>query len=396
MNNIQIEKKDCCGCKVCAAVCPVNCITLKLDSEQFYYPKIDNIVCIDCGKCRKVCPISNKQTNSKMAQEVYAAWSKDKIIRQDASSGGIFENLARTCLENHGVVFGAAFDDNLQLKHRYATSIEELKPLCKSKYIQSDMNGCYKSVKDFLEKGKEVIFVGTPCQVSAIRNFLDKCYDNLYLIDLVCHGVPSQDLFNKCINYEGKRRSVKIEKYSFRTKINKGATPHYYTEGYIKGGIYKERIGIYHQSPYYFGFQKRITLRPSCYECRFSNPNRVSDITIADFHNIEKYIKKVDRMQGVSMVIVNTIKGKNLFDNVKKLLETFPFDLKTAIQNNECLEKATQMPDERQKFFDDMRTKDFDFVINNHLNSKKSYALSLYYSLPSQIRTVTKKIILKE
>lgn len=390
------NKADCCGCRACEAVCPVQCITMELDSELFYYPKVNLSKCINCGKCEKVCPIINIPTNNRIDQEVYAVWSKDKNIRHDASSGGMFETLARTFFENQGVVFGAAFDEKLQLKHRYATNITELKSLCKSKYLHSSMNQCYKNVKEFLDDGKEVLFVGTPCQTAAIRNYLGKSYDKLTLVDLVCHGVPSQELFNECVRYEEEQRGIRLRKYEFRTKTENGATPHYYTEGFVKNGKYKERVGIYYKSPFYLGFQKYITLRPSCYECRFSNPDRVSDITIADFHDIEKYIKNADRMKGVSMIIVNTLKGKVLFDNVKNNLETVQFDLQTAIENNACLEKATPMPAEREKFFNDLRTREFEFIVNNYLTTNKYWVLDLYYSLPKSIRSIAKKIMLKE
>jgi len=391
------DKVNCCGCRACEAVCPVQCISMELDSEQFYYPKVNFSKCIDCGKCEKTCPIINIPASDRIDQEVYAAWSKDKNIRHDASSGGMFEILARTLFENQGVVFGAAFDEKLQLKHKYAADITELKPLCKSKYLQSNMNRSYKNIKEFLDKGKEVLFVGTPCQTAAVRNNLGKSYDKLILVDLVCHGVPSQELFNKCIRHEENRRGIRVKKYAFRTKIKNGATPHYYTEGYIENGKYNEKIGIYYQSPFYLGFQKYITLRPSCYECRFSNPDRISDITIADFHEIGKYVKKdLDRMKGVSMVIVNTLKGKVLFDNVKNSIETIQFDLQTAIENNACLEKATPLPAERQNFFDDLRTKEFEFVVNTYFTTNKSWALDIYYSLPKSIRFMVKKLVLKE
>lgn len=395
MINIE-DKSDCCGCKACEAVCPVPCITMKLDSELFYYPEVNLSKCINCGKCEAVCPIINIPTNNSVNQEMYAAWSKDKEVRYDASSGGIFESLAREFLQNNGVVFGAAFDNRLQLKHMCATNITELKPLCKSKYIQSDMNGCYKNIKFHLENGKEVFFVGTPCQVAALRNFLNKPYRNLTLVDLICHGVPSQELFNKCNYYEEEQRNIKLEKYSFRSKIKKGSTPHYYTKSYTINSINKEESGIYYHSPYYLGFQKRITLRPSCYECLYSNPDRVSDITLGDFHTIDKYVKSIDRMQGVSMVILNTFKGESLFNTIVDDLDFIKFDLQTAIDNNECLSRPTQMPAKRKTFFEDLRTKEFQYVVKNHLTTNKSYVLDLYYSLPRSIRSIAKKLVLRE
>lgn len=391
-----INKSDCCGCRVCETICPVQCITMELDSEQFYYPKVDITKCINCERCKKVCPNINIPLKYNPYNDVYATWSKDTKIRYDASSGGMFEIIARNILEKHGVVFGAAFDENLQLIHKYATTVQELKPLCKSKYLQSNMNHSYKSIKNFLDADKYVLLVGTPCQIAALRNYLGKSYDKLILVDLVCHGVPSQELFNSCIRYEEKQRGIKIKKYVFRTKKKRGATLHYYTKGYEEKGKYKEKIGIYYKSPYYLGFQKYITLRPSCYKCHYSNPKRVSDITIGDFHEIERYVKNVDRMKGISMVIINTPKGKYLFDSIKNRLEIIKLDLNTAIISNPCLEKPTPMPVERQQFFEDLRTKDFRFVVNSHLKSKKSWILDLYYSIPKSIRFIIKKLVVRE
>jgi coenzyme F420-reducing hydrogenase beta subunit len=386
------DKENCCGCRACQAVCPVLCITMEIDNEGFLYPNIDESKCLNCGKCEKVCPIINVPANNIMEQQVYAAWSKDEKIRHDGSSGGMFETLARNCFKNNGIVFGAAFDDKLQLRHSYATNITELKPLCKSKYIQSDMSGSYENVKKYLDEKREVLFVGTPCQVAAIRNYLGRSYENLVLVDLICHGVPSQKFFDKCMQYEKKKYGMKVEGYQFRTKIKNSATPHYYTESFLKNNKVVEKIGMHYQSPYYFGFQKHITLRLSCYQCGYSNPNRISDITIADFWGIEKYLKDINRMLGVSMVIINTAQGLATFNAVIEQLETKQFTMEIAIENNECLTSATKKPIERKAFFKDLITESFDYVIKHHLTSQKARVFTLYYSLPVPLRAIVRKM----
>lgn len=396
MIEILDNKEECCGCKACINICPVNCITMQKDKEGFLYPNINTDNCIDCGKCKSVCPIINGPADNIMKQEVYSSWTKDEDIKSRASSGGIFETLAKDTILKEGVVFGAAFDIDNQLKHKCASKIEDLKPLCKSKYIQSDMNTVYDDIRNYLKEEKKVLFVGTPCQVAGVSNYIGSDHsNNLILVDLICHGVPSQDLFNKCMAYEEKKRNIEIKKYSFRTKIEKGSTPHYYTEGYLEKNKYKERIGYYHNSPYYYGFQKRITLRPSCYICPYSSPKRISDITIGDFHEINRYIDSIDRMEGVSMVIINTEKGKRIFNDIKDTLILNPFNMEIAISTNECLSSSTPLPEERKQFFKNLETKDFSYVISKHLTSSKALFYDVYYSLPSSIRKIVKKLVLR-
>jgi coenzyme F420-reducing hydrogenase beta subunit len=389
----KVRKADCCGCKVCQEACPASCITAELDEEGFAYPIVDNYKCLDCGRCLQVCPIINIPLGNEMQQEVFAAWSKDKSIRHNGSSGGLFEIFANEYLSSGGVVFGAAFDACLQVKHTCAVDRIELKSLCKSKYIQSDMLGCYVKVCEQLKSGRKVLFVGTPCQVAALQNYLGKPYDNLALMDLVCHGVPSQSLFNKCMQHEEDTRGIRIEGYQFRTKVTNGSTPHYYTETFFKNGRHRKRISFYYRSPFYYGFQKYITLRPSCYRCRFSMPRRVADITIADFHGISKYLD-VDRLLGVSMVIINTPKGLSLFNLVNGQLRCERFDLQIAVENNDCLSAPTKMPSNRTEFFEDLKSKDFVYTIKRHLRPRKMFALTLYYSLPGSIRAIVRRMLL--
>jgi coenzyme F420-reducing hydrogenase beta subunit len=176
------SKNKCCGCRACESICPVGAISMHEDMEGFVYPHMNMQICIDCDLCEKVCPFINSKKNPQ-SKHAEACYSKDAVIRNNASSGGIFELLARDVIDNNGVVFGAAFNEQLTLKHMYTDNLLDLKKLCKSKYIQSDTSGTFAKVKKFLlEDRKKVLFVGTPCQVSGLNNYLGKSFDHFYCI----------------------------------------------------------------------------------------------------------------------------------------------------------------------------------------------------------------------
>ena len=286
-NNIKIVDK-CCGCFACGDACPKSAIKYKKDKDGFLYPYIDETKCINCGKCLKVCPRLNSQKN-KFEQKGFVCYSKNESIYNNSASGGIFSELARYVLENDGVVFGAAFV-NLKVKHIRIDNLEELYKIQKSKYIQSDLRGIYLICKKELKLNKLVLFSGTPCQVTALRNFLGREYDNLITCDLVCHGVPSQKIFDKYIAYENKMNKGKIIDFTFRCKLKKRSSTH--TFRYVikrDNGQTKDKIGNYYDSPYLMGFQKHIFLRESCYDCKYANIDRVGDITLGDFWNVADY-----------------------------------------------------------------------------------------------------------
>ena len=197
MINFDFDK-ECCGCSACADVCPMSCITYVKNKHGFLVPKVEQILCVNCGLCTKVCPVIKPQTNQLNDIKVYSAYNKSAEIRTEGSSGSLFYTLAEDTINSGGIVYGAAFVENMKLRHISAESLYELKPLMKSKYLQSDVTGVYKQVKYNLGLGRRVLFVGTPCQCNALYKSLgSRPHDNLLLVDFICHGVPSQDLFDK-------------------------------------------------------------------------------------------------------------------------------------------------------------------------------------------------------
>lgn len=387
------NKSLCCGCGGCAIVCPTNSITMSLDESGFVFPSVNTDLCINCDLCEKKCPVLNHDNETDLNHQMYIAYSKNKTTRFNGSSGGMFGVFAEKIISDGGVVYGAAFDEDFKLKCTEASTINDLTPLYKSKYIQSDLGDSFIKIKERLDSGKQVLLVSTPCQVYALKLYLNKEYKNLITIDFVCHGVPSQFLFDKCKNYVEEKENIKLLEYSFRAKKKNGATPHYYKIKYKKGKNLKEKIALYTDSPFYYGFQRYITLRDSCYECHFSYSNRVSDITIGDFHEVDKYLKGINRFDGVSSVVINTEKGKQLYNDIKENTVWNILDFSMMLQNRELMCGGTKKPDIRDEFVTALSSQPFDRVVKKYLDGKHQYSKKIYYAMPLFFRRIVKKVL---
>lgn len=388
------EERKCCGCAACVAVCPAKCIEMVTGTLGAVFPKVDVDKCLGCGKCDAVCPIQNADEMKKIPnqQPVYAAYSKDADLRKRGSSGGMFGAFATQLISRGFRVYGAGFDEKMQLRCMYADSIEALAPLMKSKYLQSDLSGAYSQILKDLQQGKQLLFISTPCQVAALKRFLKKDYDNLLTVDFLCHGVPSQQLFDQCKDYEEKKRNCNIVAYNFRTKIPNGATPHYYTVVTEKNSKIKSVTKPYFRSPFYAFFQKYISLRESCYNCTFAERGRVSDITIADFHAIEKYVPGINRFEGVSTVIINTEKGKRLFEDIQDRIWFKPFSMEQLISDKVLFAEKTARPAGRDRFIISYNTLAFHEFIERNLDKKRYAIYAVYYKLPKILRSIAKRI----
>lgn len=388
------EEKMCSGCSVCSVICPVKCITMSPGTLGALFPKADNTQCIHCGKCETVCPMlhAEEMKHVPIQQPVYAAYSAKQEIRSGGSSGGMFETIAAKLISQGYRVYGAAFDDTLRLHCIHADTVEELSPLLKSKYLQSDISSAYPRILEDLEQGKKVLVVSTPCQIAALKRYLQKKYENLLLVDFLCHGVPSQVFFDRCKSYEEKKHGYKILSYAFRTKIQGGATPHYFTVVTEKNGKIQSFTKPYFRSVFYAFFQKYISLRESCYECVFSERGRVSDLTIADFHDIEKYVPEVNRFDGVSTVILNTEKGETLFDSIKEKLWIRPFSMEELMSDKVLFAQKTKRPVNRDKFIKDYENMEFSEFVKLNTNTKRYAIYSIYYNLPKRLRALIKRV----
>lgn len=394
-NNIGVlTSEECCGCKACGDCCPKNAIVFRLDGEGFFHPAVDETLCVDCGRCTKVCPALNRiQDNDLHIQSFIGCLDKDKARRDTGSSGGIFGLLANHLLEKGYIVCGAAFDDELKLRHQFAATPEDTERLKKSKYLQSDCTGIYKSIKDRLNRGDKVMFVGTPCQCNALRNYIGGGNDHLTVIDFACHGVPSQSLFDKCLQYYEQKYDCKVTGYSFRYKPKPYGAPQNFLLHISRNGKESKKCGKYYEEAFYCGFQKYITLRTSCYSCKWANTRRVSDVTLADFWGIESVTSKWDRTDHPSLVILNTSRGQELFDAIKDDTDFIVVDKDDAVKGNGVLTAPTRIPKEREVFFDDLRTKPFEYVVERHLRLKRRWVKDVYYAIPFAVRKVMLNVI---
>lgn len=365
------NKRFCTGCAACAATCPVEAITMQPDEEGFLQPNIDLSICTDCEQCREICPVNRQKTNGHATVKqdtngqfptVWAAWNLNEDIRRKSSSGGVFSALAENVLSKGGVVVGAAFDEQLVLRHRIIDSVADLHKLRGSKYVQSQISpSLYKNIDNLLKKKRIVLFSGTPCQVAGVQNILNKLYDNFYCCDLACMGVPSQLLFQKFLIWEVGQTGNKISKIKFRDK---------------RTGWKSSSLTIHHENgkvesskhnPYQIAFLKRVALRPSCYECIFKGIRRYGDISLADFWGVSKKYPQYDQDdKGTSLVFINNDKGKELLEDCRSKLFLGSADIDSAVANNPMIVRPAQRPQERDGFYNDLMVLTFNNLIRKY------------------------------
>ena len=353
------NKKECCGCGACIQSCPVKAIKFKKDDFGFFYPNIDKNICIDCNKCKKVCLFRKKiDTNSNYEKDVYVAVATNVNVAE-SSSGGIFSSIAQTFLEEDNLVCGCEFikeKDNFECRHIIIDNIGDLKRLKGSKYIQSNLitNNIYKQIEDYLIQGKKVLFSGTPCQVGGLKGYLRKEYNNLYCIEILCHGVPSSQIFNDYIKNFEQEKSCKVIEYKFRDNFNID-----HSQGSLivnsgnKEGVNGKIYFTEDNSSYYHYFLRGTILRESCFSCKYSSKNRAGDITIGDYWNLNlvhpEYTTKMNIKEGVSVVIINNDKGKELLDHYGLSINYLKSSYENVSKYNRNLLYSTEEPKDHKR-----------------------------------------------
>lgn len=359
-----IDKSKCTGCMACKNACPRNAIQIIEDEKTgFLYPKINKEYCINCGICKRVCPVENKLEENLNEIEVYACKNKDEEIRIKSSSGGIFTLIANYILDNNGVVFGVKFNENFEVEHDYTESKEGLEKFRGSKYLQSKIGDSYKKVKKFLEEGRKVLFTGTPCQVEGLLSFLRKDYENLYTQDIICHGVPSPKVWRKYLEYKKHQNKEELTKVNFRRKDIRGWSSYHISLKFKE----KEENIFYVDDPYMKLFLKNFDLRDTCYNCNFKKEKRKSDITVADFWGINNVRPEMNDEKGTSAILINSQKGKILFDNIKKYIEYTKENVEDIKRYNPSFIKSVHYNEKRLEFFDDLEKEEFEELIKKYL-----------------------------
>ena len=355
MNNIKvINKCNCCGCRACADACPISCIKMREDHEGFFYPIVEEDKCISCGKCKKVCPILRHQdVKYKPIDDIaYAYLSSDVETIKNSSSGGAFSFLMDTIeyIYTDFAIVGAAFD-GVKVRHLAVKSRSAANIFKKSKYIQSDTTGIFKEVKNLLKAGTHVLFSGTPCQVAALKLFLEQDYINLFTVDIVCHGVPNQSIFNEYLNELEKKNHTKVESIEFKYKKNFSScnpNPRTMNVYFDNGKILNMDIN---ESEFLYAYYTGLINRPSCENCKFACSSRCGDITLGDFWGIEKIQTDLNSLKGVSLIRFNSKKSKFLIDLFKKngtMIET-SWNFACLHNNQLCFPAVSHR--NRNKFF---------------------------------------------
>jgi len=335
---------------------------MEVDSEGFFYPQVDTQHCVSCDLCVKTCPVHSPVIIKQKPLKTLAAISNDNLVRFKSSSGGIFSLLSNVIIENGGEVWGASFDAEWRVIHRCVEDKEKLNLFRGAKYLQSDMKHSFRKIECSLKCGKMVLFSGTPCQVAGLKKFLHKEYNNLYTVDLVCHGVPPFKVFNAFLEEEfGEKRIIDI---SFRDKTT-GWKSYNLCIKYLDDGVIKEKRYLRENNLYMNGFISNLYLRPSCYQCPSKCGVSGSDITLGDFWGIEEKTPEMDDGKGTSLVLLNSFKGEDFFAMIKQYVICKEFPYEVGFQKNTSLEISSQKNPWREIFFEDIGHKTFSMLVTS-------------------------------
>ena len=346
VTELEGYRERCTGCFACFNVCPKDAIKMLLDDEGFFYPHIDNKRCVECGRCVDVCSIKHmKRIYEKNEESEVISVQADDAIREKSSSGGIFYYFAKSVLDRGGIVYGAAYDKDSKLVCHTSTDQTKLEQIMRSKYVQSNIKNTFREVRANLQKGREVLFCGTPCQVRGLYNYLNKDWDNLLTIDFVCHGVPSSGFFKDMVEAHERDEESLIEDITFREK-DKGWRTQVIKFYYENNKVLTNASNYYY---YYYLFLHNISLRRSCYVC--PNPeNHCADITVWDDWNIEG-----DDNKGTSAILLNTQKAANRYSKIKNhFLEIRTQKIgqyKSAFINHDRVKSYQRCLPDRERFF---------------------------------------------
>lgn len=377
---MKLAKGEACsGCAVCVDACPFDAITMVADTKGFLHPSISPLKCKQCGRCTQACPSLHREP-PRLPIEVYAAKSKDEELRINSSSGGVFSILARMVIGSGGVVYGAAFEGkDWGVRHISIDNISEVVRLQGSKYVQSYMVGVYRKVRDLLRKDVPVLFSGTPCQVAALKRFVGNNCSNLYLVDVVCHGVPSPAVWTRYLS--SRFMDSKITSISFRRK-DRGWKNYALSIGYENGTEY---FGTNSEDAFLRAFLNDLCNRSSCHACRWRGLRSGSDLTIADCWGVERFMPEMYDERGVSLLLVNSERGRAAKEAILPYVECASLTFRDAVEGNPAIVRDSRPHLLREKFFCRFRSDGFDSLVS----------MCLRLPLKFRIRRVVGKLLRK-
>lgn len=382
---IQITDK-CTGCRACEKICPKHCIVMEPDKEGFLNAQIIQDLCIDCGACKKTCPQNVKIVNE-TPLKVYALRAKNNILLKRSASGGVFAVAANYIIKKQGVVFGAAYDTNMQVTHIKIDNFQDLWKLQSSKYVQSDTKDTYIEVKQLLNKGIFVLYSGTPCQIAGLNRVLKKNYKNLITMDIICHGVPSPKIFAKYIEWQSEKLRDKVNYCNFRDKSDGWGQSLMLTT--IHG---KKKSIIGPSDPFYYNFLKGNLHRPCCYECHYASQYRPADITMGDYWGIEREHKKFFSYKGVSLLMLNNRHSIDFFNKIKDEFNIVESTYEKAARKNSNLRAPSIRGNKRNILYNQIDTLSPKDYFEKELYVPKTLKNIIKAFIPSKIRLFIKMI----
>ena len=339
------ELNQCAGCMACIDICPKEAITID-DNLAAYNAVIDENKCIGCNACYKVCQ-SNHPAKLLSPIKWYQGWAVVPDVREYCASGGMATAISQAFVESGGVVCSCTFH-NGEFIFEFAENIEDLKKFAGSKYVKSNPKGIYKKVKDYLKSGRKVLFIGLPCQVSALKNFVGAQYeDGLFTADLICHGTPSPMLLEIFLNQYG-HTLTELQDIQFRAKTK--IMVYWDYKGIITNGV---------SDKYSIAFLNSLTYTDNCYSCRYACKERVSDLTLGDSWGSGLPVN--EQKKGISLMLCQTDKGDQLLKTANIHLEKV--DIEKAIANNQQLSHPSVMPKGREKFYKGLKKHGFNQLV---------------------------------
>lgn len=386
MKTVYEQKFLCCGCTACQHICPQNAISMIEDDQGFKYPQIDFLRCTNCGLCKKVCPLVTLKKPATPHYQVFAARHRNRDVLERSSSGGMFTAFSDYVLDKGGMVYGSCYNKDFKLMHQCAVDRESRNSLCGSKYVQSDLNDCFDQIKKNLTNGRDVCFVGTPCQCAGLQSFLiNTDTSQLLTIALICHGVPSPKLFDEYLKYCNKKRKAKIIEYEHRPKHRYWGHIERARFIYDNGDSDSDSDSVLSQG-WKWLFYSNAALRPCCYECHWAKNGHTADVTLGDYWGIEDSIPDFYDKMGVSAVLINTKKGQCVFREISDAVEFRSSNFEDVIRKNPNLTAPSIPLTDKEKFWEIYGQKGFSelMVRYGHINS--------YYRLKNIVRRLVYKM----
>lgn len=399
---LYLDKKDCCGCGACMNACPKSAIKMCEDEHGFVYPVIDDDLCVGCGVCEKACVYQN-DPDLHAPVHIYAAAARDDSVVTRSASGGTFAVIAEKVLSGGGAVYGCALvfeNGRLEPRHVRIDSVEDIRLLQGSKYVQSEISGTYKQAKQDLIVGKSVLFTGAPCQIAGLKQYLANDYDNLLTVEIICHGVPSKKLFQEFMDFYEKKLGGKITAFYFRDKSKgHGMVSRCVCED--PAGNEKENVKNGNLLAYIFFFLKSYTYRINCYNCPFARPERAADITLGDYWGFhEEYPQYreshgLSNGRGISCVLVNSEKGKRMWDTCQDQLISMPSEFEKIARHNDQLRKPSKYDQKREVILQIFNTEGYSGVDKFfRKNFKQDIAKqTIACMVPKDLKRLVKKLI---